>query len=610
MRRLVLGCCLSVVLVANVRAQTADNVAVVINDASPASQRIGEYYAKKRGLPGSNVLHIRTAAGEGVSRADYSSGIEAPIAAALTRAGLQDRVLYLVLTKGVPIRIERPRTEGARTANTTEASVDSELTLLYRRMTGVDVPIAGRVDNPYFAAARDPARLPLFNHREHDIYLVTRLDAFTVEEALALVDKGSSPATEGRIVLDQEDKLVNRTGEDWLAAAAERLKAAGHGDRVVLETTVKGARDISPVLGYYSWGSNDPRNRTRKYNMGFVPGSLAATFVSSDARTFREPPPAWVPSADSNPATWFEGTPQSLIGDLIREGATGAAGHVAEPYLPSTIRPEVLFPAYLSGANLVEAFYAAMPHLSWQTIVIGDPLCAPFRKRSLDRADLESGVDPETTLPQFLSKRRLARAALQTPGAPEKALALGVRGEALLARGDRAGARPALEQATALAPQIAGAQLQLARMLEEAGEADAAIERYRRVLASQPRSVAALNNLAYRLALERKNLPEALTHATAAVKLAPRDANVLDTLAWVQHVMGNNAAAVRSIAAALVGGAGSAEIRLHAAIINAAAGAKAVAQDNLNQALKLQPALESRAEVKQLRQQLEIAAPK
>ena len=191
--------------------------------------------------------------------------------AALRRAGLQDRILYLVLTKGVPIRID-----GTGEVNGTVASVDSELTLLYRRMTGEDVAVPGRVNNPYFLGTRDVTQAVPFNRKDFDIYLVTRLDAFTTEEAIALVDKGSAPVTEGRIVLDQQDKLGNRTGEDWLEAAADRLKAQGNADRVVLDTTVKGVRDVSPVLGYYSWGSNDPRNRTRKYNMGFVPGSLAA----------------------------------------------------------------------------------------------------------------------------------------------------------------------------------------------------------------------------------------------------------------------------------------------------------------------------------------------
>ena len=151
-----------------------------------------------------------------------------------------------------------------------------------------------------------------------------------------------------------------------------------------------------------------------------------------------------MPNGDTNRTTWFAGTPQSLIGDLIREGATGVAGHVAEPYLQSTIRPEILFPTYLGGANLVEAFYAAMPHLSWQTVVIGDPLCAPFRKRSIDRADIEAGADTDTLLPSFFSKRRLARAAAQAPGASERAVVLSVRGEALMARGDVAGARRGL----------------------------------------------------------------------------------------------------------------------------------------------------------------------
>ncbi|HWK10546.1 MAG TPA: hypothetical protein VNR64_10870, partial [Vicinamibacterales bacterium] len=40
-------------------AQTAENVAVVINDASRASQQIGEYYVRKRGIPPANVIHLQ-----------------------------------------------------------------------------------------------------------------------------------------------------------------------------------------------------------------------------------------------------------------------------------------------------------------------------------------------------------------------------------------------------------------------------------------------------------------------------------------------------------------------------------------------------------------------
>lgn len=584
--------------------QTAENVAVVINEASPVSQRIGDYYIKKRSIPASNVIRVRTGVKETINRPDYLASIEQPIAQALAKGNLQDRILYLVLTKEIPLRID-----GTSQLTGTVSSVDSELTLLYRRMTGANVPIAGRIDNPYFLGARDPAKASPFTHRDFDIYLVTRLDAFTVEDVFALIDGGSAPRKDGRIVLDQQDKLVNRQGEDWLEVAAKRLQGQGEGERVVLETTTKGARDIKPVLGYYSWGSNDPRNRVRKYNMGFVPGSLAATFVSSDGRTFQEPPATWVPSDDTNRSTWFAGSPQSLIGDLIREGATGVAGHVAEPYLQSTIRPDVLFPAYLSGRNLAEAFYAAMPHLSWQTIVIGDPLCAPFRRNVLARSEIEDGVDATTLLPSHFSKRRVASVLAVYQGASTSAVSLALRGDALMTRGDRNAAKAAYEEATAQSPQIASAQLQLALMADQAGQIDVAIDRYRRAIAVDQSNALALNNLAYRLAVDRKTPQEALPLAIQAAKLAPQDPTVLDTLAWTQYLLGDHAAAVKTMAVVLTRSPNNAEVRLHAATIYAASGAKAVAEDQLQAALKLQPSLEGSAEVRQLRQLLEKTAP-
>ena len=396
-----------------VRAQTAQNVAVVINDASPESKEVGEYYVNARSIPAENVIHIQTAPADIVQPAAFVATIQQPIAAALTKGNLQDRILYLVLTKGIPLQIA-----GTGGQDGTVASVDSELTLLYRRMTGVTASPGGRIDNPYYLGAKPLTEARLFTHRDMDIYLVSRLDAFTVEEAKALVDRAGQTAREGRIVLDQRDALVNRLGEDWLGLAAERLTKAGHGERVVFETTPKPARDISSVMGYFSWGSADPQNRVRRVKMDFVPGAIAAMFVSTDARTFKEPPAAWMPLNLDERSTWFGGSSQSLLGDLIREGVTGAAGQVSEPYLQSAVRPEILFPAYLAGFNLVEAFYLAIPHVSWQTVVIGDPLCAPFARRSLAPSDIDTGLNPELSLPGFFGKRRQAVVAASDARCP------------------------------------------------------------------------------------------------------------------------------------------------------------------------------------------------
>jgi Flp pilus assembly protein TadD len=443
-----------------------------------------------------------------------------------------------------------------------------------------------------------------FSHREHDIYLVSRIDAFTVDEAKALVDRAGRTAREGQIVLDQRDSLVNRLGENWLGLAAQNLVKAGHSERVVLETTPKPARDVTPVMGYFSWGSADPQNRVRTVKMDFVPGAIGASFVSTDARTFNEPPPAWVPTNTNDRNTWFAGSPQSLVGDLIREGLTGVAGQVAEPYLQSAVRPDVLFPAYLAGFNLVESFYLSIPHLSWQTVVIGDPLCTPFARRTLTRVELEGGLDEELKQPAFFAKRRVEQAAASLPGESEEAARLWVRAEDLLRARDRDGARLVLEKVSELAPKAAGVQILLAELYTVAGEPELAAARYRQALALQPNNATALNNLAYDIAVRQNKPAEALPMARKALSLAPTNATIMDTVGWIEFLLGNNAEASRILGLAAKGAPKNAEVRLHNALALAAQGARAAAATELAAALELDPELEKRQDVRELRGRL------
>ena len=132
------------------RAQSAENVAVIINDLDQASVRVGDYYVQKRNVPAANVIRIKTSTEETVDRSVFEKTIQAPIANAIARERLQDRILYLVIAKGVPLRIA-----GTAGPNATAASVDSELTLLYRRMLGDAVLTRGRIDNPYYLGTRD-----------------------------------------------------------------------------------------------------------------------------------------------------------------------------------------------------------------------------------------------------------------------------------------------------------------------------------------------------------------------------------------------------------------------------------------------------------------------
>ena len=570
-----------------VHAQSPENVAVVINDNSSDSRTVGEAYVRARSIPESNVLRIRTSMEETVDRATFTRTIEGPLGAAIARGRLQDRILYLVLTKGTPLRIA-----GTPGRDGTGASVDSELALLYRRMTGVAVSARGAVANPYFLGDRDVSDARPFSHRLFDIFLVSRLDGYTVADALALIERGMSAHSPGRIVLDQRDATADDIGGRWLQLASKRLTDQGHGDLVVLESTSKAARNVTNVLGYVSWGSTDPQNRVRSSGMTFSPGAVATSFVGTDGRTFREPPPAWVPSGDPvNRSGWYAGSPESLVGDLIRDGVTGAAGYVAQPFFDGTVRPQVLFPAYVAGFNLIEAFYLAMPDLSWQAIVIGDPLCRPFQREPLSQSELDEGFDGDTGLPARFSMRRLAASVAQSPGVPARAIALQLRADLLLSQGDRSGARQAIDDAIALAPRYTVALVQRAGLDEVEGRSDQALETYQLILRIDPNNTIALNNLAYGLAVYRKMPVDALPLAERAAARAPGNPTVLDTLAWVHHLLGDHPRAAAVMERALRTPVTQPEIRMHAAMVFAAVGAHARARQELTAALALNPAL-------------------
>ena len=305
-----------------------------------------------------------------------------------------------------------------------------------------------------------------------------------------------------------------------------------------------------------------------------------------------------------NRAAWFEGSPHSLVGDLIREGATGAAGYVAEPYFESVVRPEVLFNAYLAGHNLIESFYLALPHLGWQAVVIGDPLCAPFPRKAAEAADLQDDLDPQTGLPVFFSGRRVQAFADANPGVSRDAAVGWVRSVDLRDRGDLEGARRAVAQSLEQAPNAIGPRLELARIHELGDDIEAANDEYRKILEIQPRQIVALNNLAYSLAVRLGQPAEALPFARRAATLSPQNASILDTLAWIEHLLGDNLTASKRLADAIRRDPTHAEIRLHAAIVHAALQAGPQAEKELKEAIRLNPAYEESEQVKELRQRL------
>lgn len=325
-------------------------VLVIENAADPDSVALGAYYACRRGVPRENVLAVRTATDPNISQAEFDRDIQAPVVAALART--KNPIDFLLLVRGMPLKIR----EGFY-------SVDS--VLMSRGLPVQKLPVGrDRLDiaaNPYFGKAEP------FTHARFGFYLACRLDGYTVADARGLVDHSlAARPNRGSFLLDEAE---NRKAESYgalqatLPRAAALLRAKGLG--VVLDEGKEFAGSAKPLAGYASWGSNDGAfNADVYHSLRFLPGAVAETFVSTSGRYFRH-------VADHG---------QSLVADLVAQGITGVKGYVSEPFTIALAKADLLFDRYTSGRNLAESFYAASPATHWKDVVIGDPLCAPYRK--------------------------------------------------------------------------------------------------------------------------------------------------------------------------------------------------------------------------------------
>src|SRR6266850_4026059 len=151
------------------------NTVVVVKNLNNAdSVAIADYYTSKRKLPAENVCAVRMTDVEGCSYKEYVEQLMGPLKQFLEK--LNRPIDYIVLTKGIPIRIK----EGAGGG----LCVDSLVVTMNKTEFpgfpgGVEPMMKG---NPYFNKAER------FSHARFGIYLVTRLIGYTRADCLRLVD--------------------------------------------------------------------------------------------------------------------------------------------------------------------------------------------------------------------------------------------------------------------------------------------------------------------------------------------------------------------------------------------------------------------------------------
>lgn len=371
-------------------AATPDQVLLVINADSPASRTIGHDYRQQRGVKNVVKIHCIDSAlsrdNETLSGIDYTAQVEAPIRAYLKQ---HPGIDFIVLTKGVPIRIDGGKTGEAFNFDAPQESVDGALAALdYDKLpdatkVAFDDPGGFAVGSAWlnrYWNADEP-----FSHAKFGGYVVTRLDAFTVQTARDLTHKAIAAEQQlgrGPILLDIEPDFgvddpdtqpapipsTTITQESpystWnadLQHAANDLSARGV--KVLLDTGENFVGGRTNLLGYWSWGSNDDHFSQDHYNsLGFLPGAIGDTAVSTSALTMLPP------GSDG----------QSAIGDLLAQGITGVKGYIDEPLLQAISSPTIALDRYTRGFSLGESFAAASHFVGWTDLIIGDPLAQPY----------------------------------------------------------------------------------------------------------------------------------------------------------------------------------------------------------------------------------------
>ena len=390
-------------------AEAAGNeVLVIYNAQMPDSEAVARHYAQRRSVPDSQLLGLRLPDSGTISRADYISGIQEPVRRHLVEKGLAEwvpdssslpqgrkattrnrlrlirsEIRYLLLCYGVPWYIPHDSSMRSETGGIpaqflrNDASVDDELALLPR--LGFNDPIATS-PNPVVGAT-NAAQI----HPTNGVFMVTRLDGPTPEIARGLVDKALEAESRGLWGHAYIDLRAITNGPYWsgdrmITNAAVAAKRLGFDTFVDNQPASLGVGyPLSQVALYVGWYDSGVTGPFYRASVEFLPGAFAYHLHSFSAANLRSASENWV-------------------GPLLARGATATMGCVAEPYLEFTPNPAMFLERWgYVGMTLGEAATAAHPVLSWQTVVVGDPLYRPFgRLLADDGKRLDAANDPST----------------------------------------------------------------------------------------------------------------------------------------------------------------------------------------------------------------------
>ncbi|MFG6487117.1 TIGR03790 family protein [Roseateles sp. BYS78W] len=316
---------------------TANELGLVINTADPYSVAIGEYYARRRGIPEANVVRVQLPRRNSLTHEEFVALDQA------IRSQMPEGVNGLALAWVQPYAVE---------CN----SLTSALGMGLQPDVCANSCAATRA-SPYgsYFGARPWIVLGLRPSMQ--------LAARSVPAAMAMIERGI--ASDHTLAAGAADPAMA-----WLAVTPDA-------NRNVRERLFPPAGPVPGVAGF----------EVARVKSDALP-SLRRTLIYETGLA-RVPAPLggeWLPGALADHLTSFGGQLDRGVGDgqmnildWIDAGATASYGTVSEPcnHLQKFPHPQVLIQAYAQGVSALEAYWHSV---AWpgQGVFVGEPLAAPF----------------------------------------------------------------------------------------------------------------------------------------------------------------------------------------------------------------------------------------
>ncbi len=364
-----------------------DAVIVLANENVPDSLALADYYMEKREIPAENLVRFDLPETETISRSTYEEKLRDPLLEFLRQGDFieqqrreaknvgehespwltqESRVGYAVCLYGMPLRIadlkpalaRKIATKFGQAGRSNTAALDSELAALLTPPQGIDGPIR----NPLYATLTRAEG----GHHGRFVILAARLDAPTPAQVRDMIDDalyGERYGLLGKAFFDvrgiRDQAYI--AGDYWIQKAYHRMEQEGF-DCVMEQTNALFASSypMAEAAYYMGWYTEHAKGPFMQEGFSFQPGALAYHIHSSSASTIRSTDRQWV-------------------GPLIDRGAAATMGAVHEPYLRMTVNIDIFTDRLCSGYTFGESAYMALPSLSWQMTVVGDPLYKPFK---------------------------------------------------------------------------------------------------------------------------------------------------------------------------------------------------------------------------------------